>query len=63
MKYLPAAFAALVILVAALWEYSFNRDMENFAVAKNRCEIGCVQDSGGISQCRAFCKDHPDHYP
>ena len=63
MKYLLAALAVLVCLVAALWVYSSDRDQRDFMAAKNKCEVGCIQDSGGLDQCRKTCKDHPDHYP
>lgn len=56
-------FAAFIGLIAGLWEYSANRDQRNFDAAKNKCEVGCVQDSGGIEQCREYCARHPDHYP
>jgi hypothetical protein len=57
------AIAAFIGLVVALWEYSSASDQKNFAAAKNKCEVGCVQDSGGIDSCRKLCADHPDHYP
>lgn len=63
VKYLLAALAVFVCLAVALWVYSSDQDQKNFRAAKNRCEIGCIQDSGGLEQCRALCKDHPDHYP
>ena len=63
LKYVLAVLAALVILAAALFEYSFQHDQANFRAAKNQCEVGCIQDSGGIDQCRVYCKDHPGHYP
>jgi hypothetical protein len=63
LKYLLAAAAVLVCLVAALWEYSSYNDQKNFAAAKNACERGCIQDSGGIDQCRQVCAPHPDYYP
>ncbi len=63
VKYLLAAAAVFICLVAALLEYSFREDQKNFSAAKNACERGCIQDSGGIDQCRRFCAAHPDHYP
>ena len=63
VKYVLAGLAALVILAAALFEYSYEHDSANFKAAKNQCEIGCIQDSGGIDQCRITCKGHPGHYP
>ncbi|HZR35344.1 MAG TPA: hypothetical protein VFA75_08195 [Nevskia sp.] len=66
MKYLLAAiavFAAVIGLAAALFESASRHDRDNFAAARNACERGCIQDSGGLDQCRQFCKTHPDHYP
>lgn len=55
--------AVLVVLAMALFEYSVYRDRKNFSEAKNDCERGCIQDSGGFPQCREICADHPDRYP
>ncbi len=63
VKYVLAGTAALVCGVVALWEYSAYQDQKNFSAAKNACERGCIQDSGGIDQCRQVCAQHPDHYP
>ena len=63
VKYILAVIAAFICLVAALWEYSVDRDQQNFSAAKNKCEVGCIQDSGGLDQCREFCAQHPDRYP
>ncbi|HXS08105.1 MAG TPA: hypothetical protein VN723_15035 [Rhizomicrobium sp.] len=63
LKIVLGALAALVILAVALFTYAYERDQANFKAAKNQCEIGCIQDSGGIDQCRVTCKDHPGHYP
>ena len=63
LKYALLGLAALIILAVALFEYSYEHDQANFRAAKNQCEVGCIQDSGGIDQCRIYCKDHPGHYP
>ena len=63
VKYILAAIAAFICLVIALFEYSSYRDDRTFSAAKNKCEVGCIQDSGGLAQCREFCAQHPDHYP
>lgn len=63
VKYALAAAGVFVCLVTALWEYSSYEDQRNFGAAKNACERGCIQDSGGINQCREVCAQHPDHYP
>lgn len=63
VKYILAIVAAFIGLAAALLAYSFHQDQKNFSAARNACERGCIQDSGGIDQCREFCVQHPDHYP
>ena len=63
LKYILIVTAVLISLFMALWEYSSDQDQKNFSAAKNDCERGCIQDSGGLKQCREFCVNHPDHYP
>ena len=63
VKYILGAAVVFVCLVVALWQYSSYNDQKNFGAAKNACEVGCIQDSGGIDQCRKICTQHPDHYP
>ena len=63
LKYVLGGVAALVLLAMALFTYAYERDQANFKAARNQCEVGCIQDSGGIDQCRIACKDHPGHYP
>jgi hypothetical protein len=63
VKYLLGLVAALVGLAVALFVYSSYEDEKNFAAARNQCERDCIQDSGGIDQCREYCTSHPDHYP
>lgn len=58
-----AGAAILLGLAAALFEYSTQQDRQRFAQARNACERGCIQDSGGLEQCREHCKGHPDRYP
>ena len=62
-KYILAVMAALLGLAIALFEYSSYADHQRFSAAKNDCERGCIQDSGGLDQCRKYCVDHPSHYP
>jgi hypothetical protein len=50
----------LVVLVLA---WSFYADQQRFGAAKNYCERACIQDSGGLDQCREICVHHPDRYP
>jgi hypothetical protein len=63
VKYVLAATAVFVCFVVALWEYSSCEDQRNFSAAKNACERGCIQDFGGIDQCRQVRTQHSDHYP
>ena len=63
LKYVLGFIAALLCAAIALFEYASYADHQRFAAAKNECERGCIQDSGGFPQCREFCADHPDHYP
>lgn len=57
---LVALFIGLVVLLLA---GSFQADQQRFRAAKNDCERACIQDSGGLEQCREICVSHPDHYP
>jgi hypothetical protein len=54
VKYLLAATVVFICLVVALWNYLYYEDQKNFSAAKNACERDCIQDSGGIDQCRQF---------
>jgi len=54
------------VLIGAAWlllSWSFHADQQRFRAAKNPCERGCIQDSGGLESCRKACVTHPDHYP
>ncbi len=65
-RVLKAVLVVVVVLLGlavALFEYSSEQDRRWFAAARNECERGCIQDSGGLDQCREFCKGHPDYYP
>ena len=63
VKYTLVVTAAFICLAVALLAYSSYEDRKHFSAAKNDCERGCIQDSGGIEQCRGYCADHPDRYP
>ena len=56
-------FAVLFGIAVALFTYAYLADQQRFREARNDCERGCVQDSGGFPQCRDVCAAHPDHYP
>lgn len=54
--------ASLVGLLVGLLVYSYYADQRNFRAAVNPCERACVQDSGGIEDCRKQCVSHPTTY-
>ena len=54
--------ALLVVGVVTVLVWSFWRDQRNFAAAANPCERACIQDSGGLDDCRAECASHPTAY-
>jgi hypothetical protein len=57
------AFVGLVIVVFVLFAWSVHADQQRFRAAKNDCERGCIQDSGGLDECRKMCVSHPNRYP
>jgi hypothetical protein len=63
VKYILIVIAVFVCAVILLLNWSFNADQQKFRAAKNDCERGCIQDSGGLKECRKVCVDHPTHYP
>ena len=63
VKYILIVIAVFVCAVILLLNWSFNDDQQKFRAAKNDCERGCIQDSGGINECRKVCVDHPNRYP
>jgi hypothetical protein len=63
LKYTLFGMAALLGLAIALFVYSSRADQQRFSAAKNDCERGCIQDSGGLDSCRELCAKHPNHYP
>ena len=54
-----AALVALVVVFFFCWFYA---DQAQFRAAANPCERACLQDSGGLSGCRADCASHPMTY-
>jgi hypothetical protein len=62
MKRTVALVAGLLGLALALLVYSIYADQQRFRAAKNDCERSCIQDSGGLDDCRKECAQHPDHY-
>ena len=63
LKYVLVIVVTLMCAAVALFEYSSYQDQKQFSEAKNDCERGCIQDSGGLNQCRKICSQHPGHYP
>jgi hypothetical protein len=63
VKRAAVALLAVIGLIVALFLYATHQDRKNLGAATNACERGCVQDSGGIDQCRTYCAAHPDRYP
>ena len=63
IKYLLILTAVFIVVVILLLNWSFRTDQQRFRAAKNDCERGCIQDSGGLEQCRKICVDHPNRYP
>jgi len=63
MKYIFVTMTTLVCIAVALLEYSSYHDRKQFSAARNNCETGCIQDSGGLDKCREICAQHPDRYP
>ena len=54
--------AALFGLVIAVFFYSAYTDQQHFRAAANPCERDCLQDSGGLDDCRKLCASHPTAY-
>jgi len=63
LKYLLIAATVLIGTAMALFSWSYHSDQQKFRAARNDCERGCIQDSGGIDSCRKICVDHPNRYP
>ena len=63
VKYILILTAVCICMVILLLAWSFHADQQRFGAAKNDCERGCIQDSGGLDQCRKICVDHPNRYP
>jgi len=63
VKYILIVTAVFICMGILLLAWSFHADQQQFRAAKNDCERGCIQDSGGLDQCRKICEDHPSRYP
>jgi len=62
LKKLVFLLIALTTLSIALFFYSSYADQQRFRAAANPCERACIQDSGGLESCRAYCASHPLTY-
>ncbi len=49
-------------LVIVVFFYSTHTDQQRFRAAANPCERACLQDSGGLDDCRKLCASHPMTY-
>jgi hypothetical protein len=56
------AIALVFGLVTVLFLYSVHADQQRFRAAANPCEHDCLQDSGGLDDCRKLCANHPMTY-
>jgi hypothetical protein len=54
--------AALLGLVIIVFVCLFYADQQRFRAASNPCERDCLQDSGGLDDCRKLCASHPMTY-
>jgi hypothetical protein len=54
--------ALLLGLVIVVFLYSAYADQQRFRAAANLCERDCLQDSGGLDDCRKLCASHPMTY-
>jgi hypothetical protein len=63
VRYALILAGSLVCLVVLVLLWSFHVDQQQFLAARNDCERGCIQDSGGLDECRKICLDHPNRYP
>jgi hypothetical protein len=59
LKKILLGVAALVVVVVV---YSVYADQRRFRAAANPCERDCLQDSGGLDDCRKECASHPMTY-
>jgi len=57
-------FFVMVLLgtVVLVFVYAVNADQRRLRAATNPCEHDCLQDSGGVDDCRKECASHPLTY-
>ena len=62
LKKVLLVLGALLGFVIVVFAYAFFADQQHFRAAANPCERDCVQDSGGLDNCRKQCASHPNTY-
>jgi hypothetical protein len=62
VKKLLLVAAALLGLAIVAFFALFYADQDRFRAAANPCERDCLQDSGGLFECRRDCATHPLTY-
>jgi hypothetical protein len=62
LKKVLLGMALFVGLAITLFLYAVLADQRRFHAAANPCERACVQDSGGLDDCRKHCASHPLTY-
>ena len=60
-KILLVATALLGLAIVGFFGL-FHADQDRFRAAGNPCERDCLQDSGGLDDCRKLCASHPMTY-
>ena len=60
-KILLVAAALVALAIIACVGFMLG-DQERLQLAANPCERDCLQDSGGLADCRADCASHPLTY-
>jgi hypothetical protein len=54
--------AAVLGLIVVVFFYPVYADQRRLRAAANPCERDCLQDSGGLDDCRKLCASHPMTY-
>ena len=62
LKRILLVIVVLLGLGIAVFLYSTSADQQRFRAAANPCERECLQDSGGLDDCRKLCASHPTTY-
>jgi hypothetical protein len=62
LKKILLVVAAIFGLLVVVFFYSVYADQRRLRAAVNPCERDCLQDSGGLDDCRKLCASHPLTY-